>query len=119
VETATGAATWPKKNIDCDVLGIAGSRTPATELIFQRTSQGQYILESPNQFTRRPVTSGHQKIEADMYVAGGAGGSRSLKQSWLEGRVAGLTAALELGFGSEETKRARNEAEAILADFSD
>jgi sarcosine oxidase subunit alpha len=119
VDTETGAATWPKKNIDCDVLGIAGPRTPATELIFQRTSQGQYILESPNQFTRRPVTSDHLKVEADMYVAGGAGGSRSLKRSWLEGRVAGLSAALDLGLGDAATKRARHEAEAMLADFKD
>ena len=115
VDTDTGAATWPKKNIDCDVLGIARSRTPATELIFQRTSQGQYILESPNQFTRRPVTSGHLKVEADMYVAGGAGGSRSLKQSWLEGRGVGLSAALDLGFGSKETAGMRDEAEKLLA----
>jgi sarcosine oxidase subunit alpha len=117
VDTETGAATWPKKNIDCDVLGIAGSRIPATELIFQRTSRGQYILESPHQFTRRPVTSGHMKVEADMYVAGGAGGSRSLTQSWLEGQVAGLSAALDLGFGDAETEKARNETEAMLEDL--
>ena len=119
VDTETGAATWPKKNIDCDVLGIAGSRTPATELIFQRTSQGQYILESPHQFTRRPVTSGHLKVEADMYVAGGANGSRSPRQSWLEGQVAGLSAALDLGYGSEETAKIRNDAEALLEDLQD
>ena len=117
VDTESGAATWPKKNIDCDVLGIAGSRTPATELIFQRTSQGQYILESPHQFTRRPVTSGHMKVDTDMYVAGGACGSRSPKQSWLEGKLAGLSAALDLEYGNEETKRARNEAEAMLEDL--
>ncbi len=117
VDKETGAATWPKKNIDCDVLGIAGSRTPASELVFQRTSQGQYILESPHQFTRRPVTSAHLKVEPDMYVAGGAGGSQSLKQSWLEGKLAGLSAALELGFGSEETTSIRDAAEALLEEL--
>ncbi len=119
VDTETGAATWPKKNIDCDVLGIAGSRTPASELVFQRTSQGQYILESPHQFTRRPVTSGHLKVEADLYVAGGAGGSRSFRHSWLEGKLAGLSAALDLEFGGEETAGMRDEAERLLADLQD
>jgi len=119
VVTETGAATWPMKNIDCDVLGIAGSRIPASELVFQRTSQGQYILESPHQFTRRPVTSGHLKVEDDLYVAGGAGGSRSVKQSWIEGQVAGLSASLDLGFGSEETAGMRDEAESQLKNFKD
>ncbi len=117
VDEATGGNPGPKVDIACDVLGIAGSRIPAGELIFQRTGQGQYILESPHQFTRRPVTSGHMKVESDMYVAGGAGGSQSLKQSWLEGKLAGLSAILDLGYGSEESRKARDDAEALLEDL--
>jgi len=49
-----------------------------------------------------------------MYVAGEASGSRSLKQSWIEGQVAGLSAALDLGYGTKETETVRNEAEALL-----
>ena len=112
----TGAEGKPAQEIKiaCDVLCIAGSRIPANELIFQRTCQGQYLLESPHQFTRRPVTSGHMRVDADMYVAGGASGSQSLKQSRLEGKLAGLSAALDLGYGGEETESVRNEAEALL-----
>ena len=99
------------------MLCIAGSRVPANELVFQRTSQGQYLLESPNQFTRKPVTSSHMRVETDMYVAGGASGSQSLKQSWIEGKVAGLSAALDLGYGGEKTESVRNEAEALLDDL--
>jgi sarcosine oxidase subunit alpha len=117
VDDEPNAKSGQQVDITCDVLGIAGSRIPATELVFQRTGQGQYIMESPHQFTRRPVTSGHLKVEADMYVAGGAGGSRSLKQSWLEGKVAGLSAALDLGFGSEETASIRDDAAALLEDI--
>ncbi|MBW2408397.1 MAG: hypothetical protein JRF72_01270, partial [Deltaproteobacteria bacterium] len=107
----------PKLILECDVLGIAGSRVPANELVFQRTSQGQYILESPHQFTRRPVTSSHMRVEDDMYVAGGAAGSQSLKQSWLEGKLAGLSAALDLGYGNAEAESIRNETEALLNDL--
>jgi sarcosine oxidase subunit alpha len=113
----TDGSNRPKLLLECDVLGIAGSRVPANELVFQRTSQGQYLLESPNQFTRKPVISEHMRIETDMHVAGGASGSRHPRQSWLEGKVAGLSAALDLGYGNGEVERARNEAEALLDDL--
>jgi len=103
--------------IACDVLGIAGSRIPANELIFQRTSQGQYILESPHQFTRRPLTAAHMYVDQDMYVAGEASGSQSIQQSWLEGKVAGLSAAVDLGYGGEEAESERNRTEALRNDL--
>jgi sarcosine oxidase subunit alpha len=110
----TGSNIRPKLSIECDVLCIAGSRTPASELIFQRTGQGQYILESPHQFTRRPVSAEHMKVDEDMYVAGEAGGSQRVNQSWIEGKVAGLSAALDLGYGGPDIEGARDEAEALL-----
>jgi sarcosine oxidase subunit alpha len=113
LNTNPGGKPAQKIKIACDVLCIAGSRIPANELIFQRTSQGQYILESPHQFMRRPVTSSHMRIDTDMYVAGEAGGSQSLKQSWIEGKVTGLSAALDLGYGNKEIESVRNEAEAL------
>jgi NADPH-dependent 2,4-dienoyl-CoA reductase/sulfur reductase-like enzyme len=114
INTKTGGVPVPEIKIACDVICIAGSRNPATELIFQRTSQGQYTLESPHQFMRRPVTTSHMKVESDMYVAGEAGGSRNLNQSWIEGKVAGLSAALDLGYGNKETESAHNEARMSL-----
>ena len=115
--TNAGGQSVRNFKIACDVLCIAGSQIPANELVFQRTSQGQYLLESPHQFTRKPVTSSHMMVENDMYVAGAAAGSLSLKQSWIEGKVAGLSAALDLGYGNAEIETARNEAEALLADL--
>jgi len=117
LNTNTAGKPAQEIKIACDVLCIAGSRIPANELIFQRTSQGKYILESPHQFTRRPVTSSHMRVDIDMYVAGEASGSQSLKQSWIEGKVAGLSAALDLGYGTMETESVRNEAEALLDKF--
>ena len=94
----------------CDVLCIAGVRTPANELVFQRTCEGVYILESQNQFTRKPVTDTHMRVDADMFVAGGASGAQGLNRAWLEGKVAGLSAALDLGHGNEEAEAEREEA---------
>ena len=110
----TDGSNRPKLLLECDVLCIAGSRVPANELVFQHTSQGQYILESPHQFTRKPVTSSHMKVEDDMYFAGGAAGSQSLMESWLEGKVAGLSAALDLGYGNSQAQSIRDETEALL-----
>jgi sarcosine oxidase subunit alpha len=112
----TDGSNRPKLLLECDVLCIAGSQIPANEIVFQRTGRGQYILESPHQFTRKPVTSSHMNVDADMYVAGGANGSQEVKQSWIEGKVAGLSAALDLGYGDEKAEIARNEAEALLDD---
>jgi hypothetical protein len=54
------------------------------------------------------------RVGTDMYVAGEASGSPSLKQSWIEGKAAGLSAALDLGYGGEKTKSIRNETLTLL-----
>jgi len=63
------------------------------------------------------VTTSHMRVDTDMYVAGEASGSQSLNQSWLEGQVAGLSTALDLGYGTTKTESIRNEAETILDKF--
>lgn len=49
IEAATGrrqidGVVFPKMKLPCDVLCIAGTRTPANELVFQRTCEGSYIF---------------------------------------------------------------------------
>jgi sarcosine oxidase subunit alpha len=117
LNTDTGGKPAQKIKIGCDVLCIAGSRIPANELIFQRTSQGQYTLESPHQFMRRPLTTSRMRVDTDMYAAGEASGSQNLKQSWIESKVAGLSAALDLGYGDEKTESVLNETQALLDDL--
>ncbi len=110
----TGRYTSQDLDIACDILCIAGSRNPANELVFQRTCQGQYILEAPHQVTRRPLTSSQMKVDTDMYVAGEAGGSQRLEQSWTEGKLAGLSAALDLGHGGDNAKHVQHETQVLL-----
>ena len=114
INTDTGGNPAQEIKIACDVLCIAGSRNPANELVFQRTCQGEYVLESPHQFTRRPVTTSHMRVDTDMYLAGEASGSGSLNQSWIEGKLAGLSAALDLEYGGDKTERVRNETQTLL-----
>lgn len=106
----------PQKKIKlrCDTLCIDGGKTPANELVFQRTCKGVYILESSHQFTRRPVTTTHLRASADLFVAGEAAGSQGVKRTWLEGKITGLSAALDLGYGDEETKAGRADATELI-----
>jgi sarcosine oxidase subunit alpha len=108
-QKGTNAAKSAKEiKLACDVICVAGSRTPANELLFQRTCQGAYILESQNQYTRQPKSSSYMQVDTDIYIAGAAGGSANLQRTLLEGKIAGLSAALDLGYGDQETKAARD-----------
>ena len=53
-----------------------------------------------------------------MYVAGAASGSVDLQRALLEGKIAGLSAALDLGYGDPETKAARDECAKLLETLS-
>jgi hypothetical protein len=48
------------------------------------------------------------QVDTDIYIAGAAGGSANLQRTLLEGKIAGLSAALDLGYGDQETKAARD-----------
>jgi sarcosine oxidase subunit alpha len=105
-----------KIKLSCDVICIAACSTPANELVFQRTCEGAYILESPHQFSRRPLASPLMQVDKDMYVAGEASGSRDLKKIWLEGKLAGLSAAMDLGYGSKALEAERDAAASLAAE---
>ena len=114
VTSLEGIKPEASRKLPCDVLCIAAGSTPANELIFQRTCEGAYILESPHQFSRQPVTDGCMRVKTDLYVAGGAKGSRGVTRPWLEGKIAGLSAALDLGYGRQEVKTQRDDAISLL-----
>ncbi len=99
----------------CDVLCTVGPRMPANELLFQRTCEGKYILESPYQYTRAAQRSPELRAAPDVYVVGGAAGTFDLGRASMEGRVAGLSAALELGHGQEEQRAVLGAAMESLA----
>jgi len=102
------------RRLSCDVLCTAGARTPANELAFHRSCEGTYILESENQFTRKPKTDTTMRGAADMFVVGGANGDHGVHLGWLEGKIAGLTAALDLGHGGKQEEIERQDAMRVL-----
>jgi sarcosine oxidase subunit alpha len=102
------------RRLSCDVLCIAGARTPANELAFHRTCEGAYILESGNQFTRKPKTDDVMRGAPDMFIVGGANCDHGVQPGWLEGKIAGLTAALDMGYGGKQEETGRRDAMRLL-----
>ena len=113
-----GGKNHSKIKIACDTVCISGGRAPADELIFQRTCQGSYVLESPFQMIRKPEIVKHMEIEKDFYAAGEVTGSFGLRRAYLQGKIAGLSAAITLNHGSEDLKKHRDDIEAKLANLS-
>ena len=107
-----------KIKLSCDTLCVAGANTPANELLFQRTCEGTYVLESQHQFTRKPNVLPDMRVvsSTDMFVVGAASGSKGAEDALLEGKVAGLSAALDLAHGGSEIKQAHAQAMAHLAE---
>ena len=54
------------------------------------------------------------RVDMGVYIAGG---SRGVNRAWLEGKIAGLSAALDLGYGDEEFESRRDDATAPLDRF--
>ena len=67
---------------------------------------------------RKPEIVKHMEIEKDFYAAGEVTGSFGLRRAYLQGKIAGLSAAITLNHGSEDLKKHRDDIEAKLANLS-
>lgn len=101
-----------KIKLNCDTLCVAGEKTPASELLFQRSCEGTYVLSSQHQFTRKPVMLPDMRAgnNADMFAVGEACGSHGAERAVIEGKIAGLSAALDLSHGDSELEAVRDKA---------
>jgi len=91
--------TGTEKDLEVDVLCIAVGLTPLTEILFQAGCKMAYI----------PELGGHVPLRSDnletsvpnIFVAGDVGGIEEASAAMVEGSIAGLTAAFNLGYGKE------------------
>ncbi|MCF8070399.1 MAG: (2Fe-2S)-binding protein [Desulfobacterales bacterium] len=94
--------------IACDTICISGSRAPANDLLFQHGCGGTYIINCPDHFIRKPEVNNYMSVSDGLYAAGEAGGSNNIKQSFIEGKIAGLSATKYLGIGDRLTDEKLN-----------
>ncbi|MBA1335487.1 MAG: Sarcosine oxidase alpha subunit [Firmicutes bacterium] len=99
-----------EKDIKADNICLAVGLTPATELLWQAGCEMKYV----------PELSGHVPVRnmylqttlEDIYVAGDAAGVEEASSAMVEGRLAGYSAAKNLGLGKDR-------ADALIQDALD
>ncbi len=88
-----------EKELEVDVLCIAVGLTPLTEILFQVGCRMVYIAELGGHVALRNETL--ETSVKNVFVAGDAGGIEEASAAMVEGSIAGLTAALNLGHGRD------------------
>lgn len=104
-----------ERTFDVDVICLAVGLTPTADLLWQAGCEMRW----------HPGLSGHVPLRDEdllttvpgIYVAGDAAGVEEASSAMLEGEIAGISAALSLGYGGEDAERLRREAKAALAEL--
>lgn len=86
-----------EKELAVDVLCISVGLTPLTELLFQAGCSMAYIPELGGHISVRSDTL--ETTVPNIFVCGDVGGIEEASSAMVEGSIAGLSAALNLGFG--------------------
>lgn len=98
--------------IETDVMCIAVGLMPLTELLHMAGCRMAYI---PSLGGTVPVRgTDYQTTRKGVYVAGDAAGIEEASAAMVEGELAGLCAAVDLGYGGEDALAARSTLEAQL-----
>jgi len=88
-----------EKELKVDVLCIAVGLTPLIEILFQAGCKMAFIPELGGHVPLRSDTL--ETSVSNIFVAGDASGIEEASAAMVEGSIAGLTAALNLGYGKE------------------
>lgn len=96
-----------EKDIKCDFICISVGLNPTHELLYQAGATLKYVRELGG-FV--PLRNKYMETNAKgVFVAGDVSGIEEASTAIMEGRVAGITAALDLGYGDEKAKQMREE----------
>jgi sarcosine oxidase subunit alpha len=104
-----------EKRIDCDFICVAIGLSPTHELLYQAGCEMKFVPELGGLVPMR-TEYGETTVEG-IYVAGDVAGIEEATSAMMEGRIAGLDAAIKLGYGGEEAIRLRDEVVRDLKEF--
>ncbi len=104
-----------EKRIDCDFICVAVGLSPAHELLYHAGVEMRFIPELGGFVPTRNRYG--ETTKPGIYVAGDVAGIEEATAAMMEGRIAGLDAAIKLGYGDEETVRLRDEIVEDLDEF--
>ena len=94
--------------IECDAICLAVGLSPLTELAWQAGCEMAYVSELSGHV---PIVD--EKLEttrSGIYCAGDVSGVEEASSAMVEGRLAGISAAVSLGYGKEEAAMLQKEA---------
>ena len=97
-----------EKDIRCDTICLAVGLTPLADICRQAGCEMAYIPELSGHI---PITDKHQATtNPRIYAAGDASGVEEASAAMIEGQLAGLSAALSLGYGKTAIPKLQEEA---------
>ncbi len=104
-----------ERKIGCDFICVAVGLSPAHELLYQAGCEMKFVPELGG-FV--PLRSRYNETTASgIYVAGDVAGVEEATAAMMEGRIAGLHAAMTLGYGGDEIESELEEAVKELEEF--
>ena len=104
-----------EKEIECDFICVAVGLSPAHELLYQAGCEMKFVPELGGLV---PIRNKYGETTAEgVYVAGDVAGIEEATAAMMEGRIAGLDAAIKLGYGDEEAVKLRDKIVGELEEF--
>jgi sarcosine oxidase subunit alpha len=101
-----------EENVECDTICLAVGLVPMTALCWQAGCELAYVRELSGHV---PITDKNmQTTNPRIYAAGDVSGIEEASSAMVEGRLAGYSAALSLGYGVDDAPRLQAEAIAEL-----
>ncbi|MBE8539158.1 FAD-dependent oxidoreductase [Geoglobus acetivorans] len=97
-----------EKKFDVDFICVAVGLSPAHELLYHVKAQMKFVPELGGLVPLR--TKYNETSVEGIYVAGDVAGIEEATAAIMEGRIAGLHAAMSLGYGGEDVKKELEEA---------
>ena len=102
------AVPGSEEDVKCDTICLAVGLSPLAELCWQAGCKMAYI---PQLSGHVPVTDKYlATTNPKVYAAGDVAGVEEASSAMVEGRIAGYSAALSLGYGKGTAERLRQEA---------
>jgi len=109
------AVKGSEKRIDCDFICIAIGLSPTHELLYQAGCEMKFVPELGGLV---PVRNRYGETTTEgVYVAGDVAGIEEATAAMMEGRIAGLDAAIKIGYGDDEAIKLREEVVEDLREF--
>lgn len=104
-----------ERDIKCDLICVAVGLKPTYEFLYQAGCEMRFVPELGGHVPLR--TKNMETTVKGVYIAGDTGGIEEAATAMIGGEIAGISAALSLGYGGKEAEELREKAIKELAEL--